>query len=286
MPTPRLSTAMSTQCGEDARPPTRSALLLAWLVRPPHWATARPRGNSPEGRGQPVRRGSGTLSPLRESAPPVDSGEIRGRASAVPKWRWIAGIPDPAVHSAIHLCARAPVSTARSRPRGPTSARAFEEAMGETHIPTEQPETEEEARVPAPDAQPSRPCGDPTSPHQGPLEALGLIWRVRGQSSFRALARGRRRRAGNLEVRAAVLGSSGEPPRVAFSVGRSVGGAVTRNRVRRRLRAAVREHRRGSCPGHRRTSSAPTPGAADSAVRGAFEHAARAILTDFSDGGR
>jgi ribonuclease P protein component len=32
-----------------------------------------------------------------------------------------------------------------------------------------------------------------------------------------------------------------DPPRVAFSVARSVGAAPTRNRLRRRLRAAVRE---------------------------------------------
>jgi ribonuclease P protein component len=32
-----------------------------------------------------------------------------------------------------------------------------------------------------------------------------------------------------------------EPPRIAFAVGRPVGNAVVRNRVRRRLRAAVRE---------------------------------------------
>ena len=31
------------------------------------------------------------------------------------------------------------------------------------------------------------------------------------------------------------------PPRVAFAVGRQVGGAVTRNRIRRRLRAVVRD---------------------------------------------
>jgi ribonuclease P protein component len=31
------------------------------------------------------------------------------------------------------------------------------------------------------------------------------------------------------------------PPRVAFAVGRSVGSAVTRNRVRRRLRAGARQ---------------------------------------------
>jgi len=33
------------------------------------------------------------------------------------------------------------------------------------------------------------------------------------------------------------------PPRVAFAVGRQVGGAVDRNRVRRRLRAIAREAR-------------------------------------------
>jgi ribonuclease P protein component len=113
--------------------------------------------------------------------------------------------------------------------------------MGETHIPAEQPEAEEEARVPASDAQSRGPRGDSTPSHQGPREPLRLIWRVRGQSSFRALARGRRRRAGNLEVRT-VAGPGNEPARVAYSVGRNIGDAVTRNRVRRRLRAAVQSH--------------------------------------------
>jgi ribonuclease P protein component len=66
---------------------------------------------------------------------------------------------------------------------------------------------------------------------------------------FRALAQGRRRRAGALEVTAADLGRRDEPPRVAFAVGRRVGGAVVRNRVRRRLRAATREHRALLRPG-------------------------------------
>lgn len=39
------------------------------------------------------------------------------------------------------------------------------------------------------------------------------------------------------------------PPRVAYAVGREVGGAVTRNRVRRRLRASVAEHRAELRPG-------------------------------------
>ena len=35
----------------------------------------------------------------------------------------------------------------------------------------------------------------------------------------------------------------GEPPRVAYAVGRRVGPAVVRNRIRRRLRHALAEHR-------------------------------------------
>jgi ribonuclease P protein component len=39
-------------------------------------------------------------------------------------------------------------------------------------------------------------------------------------------------------------GGPAEPPRVAFGIGRSVGGAVVRNRIRRRLRAGLRELQR------------------------------------------
>jgi ribonuclease P protein component len=39
------------------------------------------------------------------------------------------------------------------------------------------------------------------------------------------------------------------PPRVAYAVGRRVGPAVVRNRIRRRLRAATRAHRAELQPG-------------------------------------
>ena len=39
------------------------------------------------------------------------------------------------------------------------------------------------------------------------------------------------------------------PPRVAYAVGKRVGPAVVRNRVRRRLRAATRAHRDELQPG-------------------------------------
>lgn len=50
-------------------------------------------------------------------------------------------------------------------------------------------------------------------------------------------------------VTCALVGPSSEPPRVAYAVGRKAGGAVARNRVRRRLRAATRAHARELEPG-------------------------------------
>ena len=50
-------------------------------------------------------------------------------------------------------------------------------------------------------------------------------------------------------VTCAVVGPGTEPPRVGYAIGRSVGGAVVRNRVRRRLRAATRSHASELLPG-------------------------------------
>jgi len=57
---------------------------------------------------------------------------------------------------------------------------------------------------------------------------------------FAALSRARRVRRGPITLRYLPDGEA-DPPRVAYAVGRSMGTAVARNRVRRRLRAAVRE---------------------------------------------
>jgi ribonuclease P protein component len=46
-----------------------------------------------------------------------------------------------------------------------------------------------------------------------------------------------------------VAGDPSQPPRVAYAIGRRAGGAVVRNRLRRRLRAIVREVRPQLHPG-------------------------------------
>jgi ribonuclease P protein component len=140
----------------------------------------------------------------------------------------------------------------RRRAPGPhlVAARAFEEAMREEDVSTEQSQAEKEARLSPADADKGRPLGSAEAPVQGPLPPVGLIWPIRERSTFRALARGRRRRRGVVMVTCAVVGPGSEPPRVAYAVGRGVGNAVARNRVRRRLRAATRDHNTELVSGH------------------------------------
>lgn len=121
--------------------------------------------------------------------------------------------------------------------------------MREAHLSAQQSPPQEEARVPLAYADARRP-GDregPASP--GPVAAHGLIWRIRDHATFSALRRARPFRRGPVTVRAAVVVDQESPPRVAYAVGRSVGGAVERNRLRRRLRAAVHEERDALCAG-------------------------------------
>jgi ribonuclease P protein component len=66
--------------------------------------------------------------------------------------------------------------------------------------------------------------------------------------TFEHLAGRPRRRCGPVSL-AVLAGEEPIPPRLAYSVGRRVGSAVVRNRVRRRLRAAVHSHRSDLRPG-------------------------------------
>lgn len=66
------------------------------------------------------------------------------------------------------------------------------------------------------------------------------MWRVRDRATIEALRRSRQRvRRGPITVTFASVPTS--RPQVAYAIGRKAGGAVVRNRLRRRLRAIVAE---------------------------------------------
>ena len=109
--------------------------------------------------------------------------------------------------------------------------------MREAHVSAEQPEAQEASRLPGPHAYPRR-----SGRAQGPAPArphapLGLIRRVRDRATFATLAGVERHVRGPISVRFAP-GDDQAPPRVAYAVS-GAPNAVARNRLRRRLRAAV-----------------------------------------------
>jgi ribonuclease P protein component len=83
------------------------------------------------------------------------------------------------------------------------------------------------------------------------------VWRVRDSATFGELRRhGRRGRSGPLSV-TWLPGPADQPPRLAFAIGRPVGTAVVRNRLRRRLRCLFTEHAFALVPGTYLIGAAP-----------------------------
>ena len=71
---------------------------------------------------------------------------------------------------------------------------------------------------------------------------MAALWRVRDRATFAALRRdGRRRRAAAVTITSLPSTDPASRPAVAFAIGRPVGGAVDRNRLRRRIRAILGE---------------------------------------------
>jgi ribonuclease P protein component len=132
--------------------------------------------------------------------------------------------------------------------------------MNETDLSTKRAQTGQDPWIPQADVDQSRAGGDPVASGKGAPPAVGVtadsppavrrrpsVDRLRSRRSFEAVGRGASRgRAGPLTV-SYLENPSSERPQVAYAIGRHVGGAVDRNRLRRRLRAIVAEQA-GSLP--------------------------------------
>jgi ribonuclease P protein component len=93
----------------------------------------------------------------------------------------------------------------------------------------------------------SRTSGTPVKHDQSPERICGVerderfrrLQRLRSSEDFQRVRRGRQISGANLVVHFARRPAGG-PTRIGFSVSKRVGGAVTRNLVKRRLREAIR----------------------------------------------
>ena len=114
-----------------------------------------------------------------------------------------------------------------------------EEACDEAHLSTQQPAACQEARLSCTHGDPWWSCRAEEPPRQGPAPSVRLIGRISGRATFERIARdGTRARAGVLWC-TFVQDPHISPPQVAYAIGRAFGPAVTRNRLRRRLRALL-----------------------------------------------
>ena len=154
-----------------------------------------------------------------------------------------------------------PLSTGRTaiflRVPMPGARQSAEEAMGEAHLPAQQPQTSQEPRLSSPHVDEGGPSGAEGTTAEGPAPAVGLTWRVRDRGTFARLrTEGTRTSSGPVTV-IFVGDEVATPPRVAYSVGRRIGPAVVRNRLRRRLRAIVADAAAQLAPGAYLISAGP-----------------------------
>jgi ribonuclease P protein component len=145
-------------------------------------------------------------------------------------------------------CPSVPTSDGRAPARGPPPGHRRGGIRREAHLPAQHPSSFPPPRLPAPHVGPRWSRRREGAPPQGTEQAVGLIGRISDRSTFDALRRdGRRVRSGPIWIRVLLDDPDAPaplPPRLACAFGRRTGSAVTRNLVRRRVRATAVERLR------------------------------------------
>ena len=110
----------------------------------------------------------------------------------------------------------------------------------EAHLPAEQSRPQAPARVPVPHGDAGRTQGAERPPRARPQEAQRLITLTK-RADFLAANAGKRAATPGFILLVRDRKNSDPNMRVGFTVTKKIGGAVVRNRMKRRFRALVRE---------------------------------------------
>jgi ribonuclease P protein component len=110
----------------------------------------------------------------------------------------------------------------------------------EAHLPAEQSRPQAPARVPQPHGDARRPEGAERAPRPRPQEAQRLST-IKKRADFLAANGGRRASTPGFILLVRDRKDADAAMRVGFTVTKKIGGAVVRNRMKRRFRALARE---------------------------------------------
>jgi len=125
----------------------------------------------------------------------------------------------------------------RSGKGGPFNS---EGSSDEAHVSAEQPRAQAPARLPGPDGDGRRPQGPGRAPSAGPQDPLRLSTLTR-RADFLAANRGRRAPMPGFVLLVRPRDDGDPGIRLGITVTRKIGGAVVRNRMKRRFRSLARD---------------------------------------------
>ncbi len=132
----------------------------------------------------------------------------------------------------------------RSRGGGPFNS-SSRGSIDEAHLPAEQSRAQAPARLPGPDGDRRRPQGSGRAPGAGPQDLVGVagnrLSSLTRRADFLAANRGRRAPMPGFVLLVRPRGDGDPAIRLGITVTRKIGGAVVRNRMKRRFRSLARD---------------------------------------------